>query len=489
MSDLCYNCLNCHLPEPCRSNLVQCEICYAFGHHYIFCQRGVFIRDPGHYYQALCHNCDKWHLPHPCIQLEHRCSECGHYGHLEWFCPVNAHDRVAHMRNERMNQPRTPAPTNHHNANGSPVPIPHQTVNLIKLHGVQEAFNLINQGWGPHDVVNYFALADTRQIMPMPQQLANAPPVDHIIHNVGLAANPNFHHAQGRHGPFHANPDARRAHHHENLAHRQVARVNNPQVVHAPQAMQAPRALPQMGALPSRTHPGIQTSQAMQTPRTLAQMEDIPAEMNPVTQASQESQAPSDFSQMEDVPAEMHPVTQESQAASDSSQMEGIPGETTPATQTGLGVYEDMHRRFDQGDLAQAAKPAVKRTVKPADLTYDAEQAHESVFTNEREPTPDSQHPVQATPEAELTGVIDSIENTPEEETANAGVKMVLGPRCARCLKSHRKCDHRVWVEKKEAPAPLAAPDNAGDVSAGYSADVEKPIKKKKGGAKRRRVA
>jgi hypothetical protein len=46
MSDLCYNCSSCHLTVgPCLRDLVQCEICYSWGHLYIFCPRGVTLRD------------------------------------------------------------------------------------------------------------------------------------------------------------------------------------------------------------------------------------------------------------------------------------------------------------------------------------------------------------------------------------------------------------------------------------------------------------
>jgi hypothetical protein len=51
MSDLCYNCSTCHLTAgPCLRDLVQCEICYAWGHLYIFCPRGVGFRDRAYRY-------------------------------------------------------------------------------------------------------------------------------------------------------------------------------------------------------------------------------------------------------------------------------------------------------------------------------------------------------------------------------------------------------------------------------------------------------
>lgn len=51
MSDLCYNCATCHLTAgPCLRDLVQCEICYSWGHLYIFCPRSVTIKDRAYNY-------------------------------------------------------------------------------------------------------------------------------------------------------------------------------------------------------------------------------------------------------------------------------------------------------------------------------------------------------------------------------------------------------------------------------------------------------
>jgi hypothetical protein len=48
MSDLCYNCGDCHLPRPCAVGLKLCEICGNLGHTYNFCPRGVPLRDPNY---------------------------------------------------------------------------------------------------------------------------------------------------------------------------------------------------------------------------------------------------------------------------------------------------------------------------------------------------------------------------------------------------------------------------------------------------------
>jgi len=135
MSDLCYNCSTCHLTAgPCLRDLVQCEICYAWGHMYIFCPHGVGIRDRAYrywgkphanvprqerrhfadsYFPALCHNCDSWHLPHPCSKPDHLCGQCGHHGHLEFFCPVRPTDRISYLREQRRLHDNGQRPANH----------------------------------------------------------------------------------------------------------------------------------------------------------------------------------------------------------------------------------------------------------------------------------------------------------------------------------------------------------------------------------------
>jgi hypothetical protein len=58
MSDLCYNCSTCHLQTgPCQRELVHCEICYSWGHQYIFCPRGVANRDDTYRYWGECVDC------------------------------------------------------------------------------------------------------------------------------------------------------------------------------------------------------------------------------------------------------------------------------------------------------------------------------------------------------------------------------------------------------------------------------------------------
>ena len=56
MSNLCYNCGECHLPQPCTAELKYCDICSNYGHYYYFCHVGVKQRDVNFIYHLLCHN-------------------------------------------------------------------------------------------------------------------------------------------------------------------------------------------------------------------------------------------------------------------------------------------------------------------------------------------------------------------------------------------------------------------------------------------------
>lgn len=58
MFDLCYNCSACHLTAgPCLRDLVQCEICYSWGHLYIFCPRSVTLKERDYRYWGKCRMC------------------------------------------------------------------------------------------------------------------------------------------------------------------------------------------------------------------------------------------------------------------------------------------------------------------------------------------------------------------------------------------------------------------------------------------------
>lgn len=46
MSNLCYNCGNCHLPVPCGAAIVYCDICGNYGHHWYFCHLGAITKQP-----------------------------------------------------------------------------------------------------------------------------------------------------------------------------------------------------------------------------------------------------------------------------------------------------------------------------------------------------------------------------------------------------------------------------------------------------------
>ncbi|KAK5130231.1 hypothetical protein LTR08_002277 [Meristemomyces frigidus] len=90
MSNLCYNCGSCHLPQVCAAPLNCCEICNNDGHFWYFCYLGARQRVPNFNYFALCANCNIWHLPLPCNSPAVKCVQCGNYGHLGTFCPVSA---------------------------------------------------------------------------------------------------------------------------------------------------------------------------------------------------------------------------------------------------------------------------------------------------------------------------------------------------------------------------------------------------------------
>lgn len=90
MSDLCYNCGDCHLgfhPTPCRRELTECMVCRNLGHQYTFCPKSVRNIEKNYEYCMLCHNCDEWHLPTPCEHDLVQCNRCFNHGHLPHFCP------------------------------------------------------------------------------------------------------------------------------------------------------------------------------------------------------------------------------------------------------------------------------------------------------------------------------------------------------------------------------------------------------------------
>lgn len=159
MTDLCYNCGNCHLPDRCGHTLVQCNICYCFGHMWVFCPRGVIIKDPTYRYWAICHNCDEWHLPRPCLKPLHDCSRCSQWGHLEMYCPVNPLERIEALREERrklINPQQTPDNRVAAAAVGDGV-ISHQTITRIKCDAIKNALGLLDQGWTARDILLHTA--------------------------------------------------------------------------------------------------------------------------------------------------------------------------------------------------------------------------------------------------------------------------------------------------------------------------------------------
>lgn len=135
---------------------------------------------------------------------------------------------------------------------------------------------------------------------------------------------------------------------------------------------------------------------------------------------------------------------QASQAAHALNQIENTQsarGETVPASTPGLGIYEEMQRRFDNRELAQGIAPAVQSN----GLALRVEQARKGDFTIDTEGIPGPQQPIlpmqqqpaQMTPNPELPGIAESIENTPAEKATNIVSETDLGPRCVKCTRAH----------------------------------------------------
>lgn len=167
------------------------------------------------------------------------------------------------------------------------------------------------------------------------------------------------------------------------------------------------------------------------------------------------------------------------------------PGSVDAKAVNVFGTYTSMHQRFQQGDLArtiQQERPmdTVPMIGNPASIQGMPQfgQAMPNVLTTPMTPImQDSQ--TQTTgmeTQSALTGLQDdesetqataTIERTEDSrpvkkakqkkntkaqrEDTPAGVKQ--GPRCAACIKSHKRCKHRV----QESPTPQPASDPSFD--------------------------
>ncbi|KAK3721097.1 hypothetical protein LTR37_003387 [Vermiconidia calcicola] len=162
MSDLCYNCGDCHLPRPCAAQLKQCNICQNWGHSYNFCPKSVRLQDPHYQFWALCHNCDMWHLPDPGKFAMYQCTRCGHLGHKEFFCPINAVHRNPHAShtNNADTQKGNKRLRTSDSSPGSQVVnggfVHPETVRKIMLDAVHEAFQYQIAGYTNEQIIGHF---------------------------------------------------------------------------------------------------------------------------------------------------------------------------------------------------------------------------------------------------------------------------------------------------------------------------------------------
>jgi hypothetical protein len=154
-----------------------------------------------------------------------------------------------------------------------------------------------------------------------------------------------------------------------------------------------------------------------------------------------------------------------------------------------LGMYAEMHRRFDQGDLAKSieheqpmdtlsmmATPS-KAPCKPVSLeampaaqvatpmmqngTLETQTMGRGIHASSQTPQ-DSESEQKAIPTTEkMEGVVKSgNKEKPKKavkikrEGTPAGNAVKQGPRCAACVKSHKRCTHRVQQSPTPQPGP-----------------------------------
>ena len=166
--------------------------------------------------------------------------------------------------------------------------------------------------------------------------------------------------------------------------------------------------------------------------------------------------------------------------------------------QVARGHYANMHQRFHQGDLAksiQQERPMdtmpmtdtpskasrVSRAILPADQVTTPIMQNKAPETHiTRHETDDVGKKVQGDEsEQEVTPSIETTDNVAkpgkkekpskaikvEREGTPGGNALKQGPRCAKCVKSHKRCTHRV----QQSPTP----QQGSDVSFGVVSAVE----------------
>lgn len=328
------------------------------------------------------------------------------------------------------------------------------TINQIKLHAIQEAFGLLHQGWSMLNVAQHFAFADSR---PMRRALNGPPPlVSGIPDAQGSTANAFAVNAFTNGGDANEHcadsvgsnaPPAYNASDAQNLRAQAYAQAHaqvHAQVHAQAEAQKQAETLAQSEAAERAQAEAYGHDQAKEQAHAEAEAQkQALAQAQLKTEEEAQVHAP-EYSQAQaqanaSIP-ELMQTEQAFQAAHALTQIENTQstrGETVPASMTGLGVYEEMQRRFDNHELAQAIAPAIQSN----GLALRVEQLRKEASAVDPGPqqpnSPIQQQPVQTTPNPELPGIAESIENTPAEKTTNTGSETALGPRCVKCTRAH----------------------------------------------------
>ena len=152
------------------------------------------------------------------------------------------------------------------------------------------------------------------------------------------------------------------------------------------------------------------------------------------------------------------------------------------------GRYAQMHQRFHRGDLAKSIEQERPMdTMRMTDTPSKAPRVLRTILPAAQVTTPIMQN---ATPNTQITGhetkdagqklqdneaeqqAMPTIETTDkvakpgkkekpkkaiktEREGTPGGIAVKQGPRCAKCVKSHKRCTHRT----QQSPTPQPGPD------------------------------
>lgn len=169
--------------------------------------------------------------------------------------------------------------------------------------------------------------------------------------------------------------------------------------------------------------------------------------------------------------------------------------------QVARGHYANMHQRFHQGDLAKSIQQERPMDTMPmTDTPSKALRVSRAILPATQVTTPITQNRASNT---QITGhetddigqklhdneseqeVAPSIETTDivakpgkkekprkaikvEREGTPGGNALKQGPRCSKCVKSHKRCTHRA----QQSPTPQPGPDGPFDVFSAAAAHV-----------------